>query len=65
MSTLRETASKAHTLILWLDCNYEGETLSFKVINIYKSVSLEIILYHSSFDGITIETIAYEIFNDI
>ena len=55
MPTLRETTSEAHTFILWLEYNYEGEALSLEVINICKTINPEIIIYLALFNEINTE----------
>ena len=50
--TLIEEARKATVLLLWLDCDLEGENIAFEVVDICKKANPRIDIYRARFSGL-------------
>ena len=50
--TLKEEAKKANTLLLWLDCDLEGENIAFEVIQICKESNPNLDIWRARFSAL-------------
>jgi len=53
LQNLKSAASTAHVLILWLDCDREGEAIAFDIIDICKEVNPKIEVLRAHFSALT------------
>jgi DNA topoisomerase-3 len=51
--TLKREARKCKWLILWLDCDREGENISFEVIDVCREVNPQLFVYRARFSALT------------
>ncbi|KAK6923709.1 TOPRIM domain [Dillenia turbinata] len=61
--TLEEEARKCQWLILWLDCDQEGENIAFEVIEVCKKVNRNLALKRARFSSLTDSAIHYAVQN--
>jgi len=57
VSSLKEAAKGINTIILWLDCDREGEAIAFDVLDVCKSISKPLKVYRAHFSTVTVEDI--------
>lgn len=50
--TLKEEAKKANVLLLWLDCDLEGENIAYEVIDVCTSSNPRINVYRARFSAL-------------
>ena len=50
--TLVEEAKKASILLLWLDCDLEGENIAYEVITVCKAANRNIDVYRAKFSAL-------------
>lgn len=50
--TLEEQAKKCKVLLLWLDCDTEGENIAFEVIDVCKKANPSIDIYRARFSAL-------------
>jgi DNA topoisomerase-3 len=55
--SLINEARKAKTLILWLDCDREGENISYEVIQVCKIGNPRLNIYRARFSSVTVAEI--------
>lgn len=51
-SNLQSLARRAHWLVLWLDCDREGENIAFEVLNVCKDVNPRLIVRRARFSAL-------------
>ena len=55
--TLEREARKAHVLVVWTDCDREGENIGFEVIDVCRKVKPRIDIYRARFSEMTAASI--------
>ncbi|KAG5232869.1 DNA topoisomerase [Salix suchowensis] len=50
--TLEEEARKCHWLVLWLDCDREGENIAFEVMEVFKGVNRNLTIRRARFSAL-------------
>ena len=50
--TLVEEAKRANTLLLWLDCDLEGENIAFEVVKVCKDANPRLDVYRAHFSAL-------------
>ena len=62
ISTAQELAAEAEYLVLWLDCDLEGENIGFEVISLCQEWVLYDNVYRAKFSALTVQelTTAYQ-----
>lgn len=50
--TLEEEARKCQWLILWLDCDREGENIAFEVIEVCRAVNCHLVVRRARFSAL-------------
>lgn len=48
-----EEARNCNVLVIWTDCDREGENIGFEIIEVCKEVKANIKVYRAKFSGIT------------
>lgn len=63
VSNLREISKGVSTLVLWLDCDREGEAIAFDVLDVCTAVAKSLRVYRAHFSTVTAEDIALALEN--
>lgn len=50
--TLEEEARRCHWLVLWLDCDREGENIAFEVMEVCKGVNRNLTIRRARFSAL-------------
>jgi len=53
VENLKHLAKTSSTLILWLDCDREGEAIAYEVLRICQEVKPDIEIYRAHFSALT------------
>ncbi|GAB1608228.1 hypothetical protein Ahia01_001107000 [Argonauta hians] len=56
--TLEEEIRKCQTLVIWTDCDREGENIGFEVIQVCQAVKSNINIYRAKFSEITPQAVS-------
>ena len=57
LNNLKELSKNCTKLILWLDCDREGENIAFEVVDVCKKVNPQLEILRARFSAITHEEI--------
>lgn len=53
VKNIEQLAKKASHLILWLDCDREGEAIAYEVIDVVKNINRNIRINRARFSAVT------------
>jgi DNA topoisomerase-3 len=53
VKTLQDESKRAHELILWLDCDREGENIAFEVLDVCKKSNSRLDIWRAQFSDIS------------
>ncbi len=57
-TNLKRLSQNSNVLILWLDCDAEGEAIAFEVIEICKQINRNLNIYRAHFSAVTTQDIS-------
>ena len=61
--TLEEETRKSQYLIIWTDCDREGENIGFEVISVCRAIKQNLTVYRAKFSEITYQSVVRAINN--